>query len=203
MAPRAVTAKRDLLGLVRAITSPPGKDTAISSAIHALRARSRDAASPHLTPHLVPPEEPFGPSEGRRARKIKTSSPLPATPMRPGCWHVLTDTSLTPLTPPLQSRAPAAATHYSFSRPPPENGTLTHAPRHRSCFTLTVSLLEPRNMSYQICNTHATASSSCTQARYTSPRSHHRLLSRDAARGSPAVCVRTMKARVTARYGRI
>eukprot|EP00966_Prymnesium_polylepis_P111739 2584919-Prymnesium_polylepis.1 len=42
-------------------------------------------------------------------------------------------------------------------------------------------------MSYQIYNTHATASSSCTQARYTSLRAHHRLLSRDAARGSPAV----------------
>eukprot|EP00966_Prymnesium_polylepis_P026070 600917-Prymnesium_polylepis.1 len=38
-------------------------------------------------------------SEGRRARKIKTISPLLATPMRSGCWHALTDTSLTPHTP--------------------------------------------------------------------------------------------------------
>ena len=128
IAPRAMTAKRDFLGLARAITSPPGKDTAISSAIHALRARSRDAASPHLTPPLVPPEEPFGPSEGRRARKIKTSSPLPATPMRPGCWHVLTDTSLTPLTPPynLEHRPPPHTTLSADRRPKTARSPMRH-----------------------------------------------------------------------------
>ena len=102
-----------------------------------------------------------------------------------------------------KSRAPAAVAHHSLSTPPPDDGTTTHAPRHRAYVTQTTVLLEPRNISYPIRNLHATASSSCTQARYTSPRAHHRLLSRDAARGSPAVCVRTMKARVTARYGRI
>eukprot|EP00966_Prymnesium_polylepis_P119889 2770350-Prymnesium_polylepis.1 len=72
MAPRAVTAERDLLRLVSAVATPPGKDTAISSAIHALGTLARDAASPHLTPPLAGklalPEEPLGPSEGRRAR---------------------------------------------------------------------------------------------------------------------------------------
>eukprot|EP00966_Prymnesium_polylepis_P144844 3344628-Prymnesium_polylepis.1 len=50
-----MTTKRDLLRLVRAVVSPPGKDTALSSAIYALGARSRDAASPYLTPPLMPP----------------------------------------------------------------------------------------------------------------------------------------------------
>eukprot|EP00966_Prymnesium_polylepis_P205465 4761615-Prymnesium_polylepis.1 len=61
-----MTAKRDLLRLARAVAGPSGKDTALISASHALGARSRDAASPYLTPPLMePPEEPFGPSEGR------------------------------------------------------------------------------------------------------------------------------------------
>eukprot|EP00966_Prymnesium_polylepis_P160228 3704393-Prymnesium_polylepis.1 len=62
-----MTAERDLLCLVRDVASQPGKGTAISSVLHPLGARSRDAASPHLTrPPLAPPEEPFGPSDGRR-----------------------------------------------------------------------------------------------------------------------------------------
>ena len=128
IAPRAVTAKRDLLRLVRAVASSPGKDTALSSAIHALGARSRDAASPYLTPPLMPPEEPFGPSEGRRARKIKTSSPLPATPMRPGCYHVLTDTSLTPHTPRynLEHRPPPRTIITALRRPTTARPPMRH-----------------------------------------------------------------------------
>ena len=38
---RAMTAKRDLLRLVRAVASPPDKDTALSSAIHALGGLAR------------------------------------------------------------------------------------------------------------------------------------------------------------------
>jgi hypothetical protein len=66
---------------------------------------------------------------------------------------------------PVNIRATAAAAHYSFSTPPPDDGTPTHAPRHRACFTQTTVLLEPRNISYPIRHTHATASSSCTLAR--------------------------------------
>eukprot|EP00966_Prymnesium_polylepis_P195788 4537773-Prymnesium_polylepis.1 len=40
---RAMTAKRYLLWLVRAVASPPGKDRASSSALHALGIRVRDA----------------------------------------------------------------------------------------------------------------------------------------------------------------
>ena len=82
-------------------------------------------------------------------------------------------------------------------------GTPTHAPRRRSCFTLTLSLLEPLVVLYPIHNTHATASSSCTPARYTSPCAHHRLPSREAAKGFPAVCVRTIMAHVTAISGQL
>jgi hypothetical protein len=203
IAPRAMTANRDLLWLVRAVASPYGKDRPTSSALHALGIRVRDAAWPHLTPPLAPPEEPFGPSDGRRACKINTGSPLPAALRRPAHGHVLTDASLRPHTHLVNFRATAAAAHYSFSTPPPDDGTPTHAPRHRACFTRTTVLLEPRNISYPICNRHATASSSCTPDRYTSPCAHQRLLSRDAAKGSPVVCVRTMRARVTAKSGRL
>eukprot|EP00966_Prymnesium_polylepis_P029940 695560-Prymnesium_polylepis.1 len=61
-----MTAKRDLLRLVRAVASSPSKDRAISSAPHALGIRVSDVASPHLTPPFAPPEAPFGPSDGRR-----------------------------------------------------------------------------------------------------------------------------------------
>ena len=195
-----MTAERDLLRLTRAVAGPSDKATAISSAIHALGARLRDAASPHLTPPLAPPEEPFGPSVGRRACKPNTGSPLPAALRGPASDYVSTDSSFKVAHSLVNIRATAAAAHYSFSTPPPDDGTPTHAPRDRACFIQTIVLLEPRNISYTIRNTHATASSSCTPARYTSPCAHQRLLSRDAARGSPAVCVRTTKARVTARY---
>ena len=132
---RAMTAKRDLLRLARAVASPPGKDTALSSALHALGARSRDAASPYLTPPLMPPEEPFGPSEGRRARKIKTSSPLPATPMRPGCCHILTDTSLTPHTPRynLEHRPPPRTIIAALRRPTTARPPMRHDIARASC----------------------------------------------------------------------
>ena len=104
---------------------------------------------------------------------------------------------------PVKFRTTAAAAHYSFSTPPPDDGTTTHAPRHRACFTQTTVLLEPRNVRYPIRITHATASSSCTLARDTSPCAHQRFLSRDAARGFPAVCVRTITDGVEARFGRL
>ena len=78
-----------------------------------------------------------------------------------------------------KSRAPAAVAHHSLSTPPPDDGTTTHAPRHRAYVTQTTVLLEPRNVSYTIRNLHATASSSCTPYRYTSPCAHQRLLSRE------------------------
>eukprot|EP00966_Prymnesium_polylepis_P173285 4007849-Prymnesium_polylepis.2 len=62
----------------------------------------------------------------------------------------------------------AAAAHYSLSTPPPDDGTPTHAPRDSACFIQTTALLEPRNISYMMRNIHATVSSSCTPARYTS-----------------------------------
>ena len=103
----------------------------------------------------------------------------------------------------VESRAPAAAAHYHRSPPPPDDGTPTHAPRHRSCFTLTVSVLEPLVVRYTIRNTYATASSSCTLGHDTSRRAHHRLPSREAARGFPAVCVRTITDGVEDRSGRL
>eukprot|EP00966_Prymnesium_polylepis_P181942 4214519-Prymnesium_polylepis.1 len=66
IAPRAMTAERDPLRLLRVVASPSAKDRTISSAIHALGTRLRDVASPHLTPPLAPPEEPLGPSDERR-----------------------------------------------------------------------------------------------------------------------------------------
>eukprot|EP00966_Prymnesium_polylepis_P232901 5386584-Prymnesium_polylepis.1 len=49
-----MTAERELLRLLRAVASPSGKDTATSSALHALGTRVLDAASPHLTSPLAP-----------------------------------------------------------------------------------------------------------------------------------------------------
>ena len=185
-----MTGKRDLIRLVRAVASSSGKDRAISSALHALGTRVRDAASPHLTPPLAPPlEEPFGSSDGQRACKPNTGSPLPAAPRGPSRDHVSTDSSLSSHTHPQSFEHRPPPRHHSFSTPPPDDGTPTHAPRHRACVTQTTVLLEPRNISYSIPNTYATVSSSCTPYRYTSPCAHQRLLSRDAARGSPAVCV--------------
>ena len=148
IAPRAMTAGRDLLWIVRAVSNVLGKDRAISSALHALGTRVCDAASPHLTPPLAPPEEPFGPSDGRRACKLNTGSPIPAALRGPARDHASSDSSLCSHTHILKSRAPAAAAHHSFSTPPPDDGTPTHAPRHRACFTQTTVLLEPRNISY-------------------------------------------------------
>ena len=114
IAPRAVTAKRDLLRLVRAVVSPPGEGRAISSAIHALGTRGRDAASQHLTPPLAPPEEPFGPSDGRRACKLNTGSPLLAALRGPASGHAWTDSSL------------RSHTHrWTFEHRPPPRTTLS------------------------------------------------------------------------------
>ena len=184
-----MTGKRDLIRLVRAVASSFGKDRAISSALHALGTRVRDAASPHLTPPLAPLEEPLWTPDGQRACKPNTGSPILVTLKASSRGHVSTDSISSSHTHKhvLEHRPPPR--HHSFSTPPPDDGTPTHAPRHRACVTQTTVLLEPRNISYSIPNTYATASSSYTSDRYTSPCAHQRLLSRDATRGSPAVCV--------------
>ena len=143
IAPRAVTAKRDLLRLVRAVASPLGKDTTLSSAIHALGIRLRDAASPHLTTPLAPPEEPFGASDGRRACKLNTGSPLPAALRGPVRGNISTDASFRPHTHLLniEHRPPPCTTLSADRRPktarPPMRHDVARASRWPShCLSL-------------------------------------------------------------------
>ena len=57
----------------------------------------------------------------------------------------------------------------------PDDGTPFHGPRHRTCFTQTLSRFDPLVVRYQIHNRHATSSISHTKSRHTSRRAHHRL----------------------------
>ena len=100
-------------------------------------------------------------------------------------------------------RRPAAAAQYHRNTPPPDDGTPIHAPRHRTCFTQTLSRADPLVVRYTIHTRYATSLISYTKSRHASRRAHHRLPSRDAARGFPAVGARTMRVHVTVRSGRI
>ena len=100
-------------------------------------------------------------------------------------------------------RRPASAAQYHRNTPPPDDGTPIHAPRHRTCFTQTLSRADLLVVRYKIHTRRATSSISYTKSRHASRRAHHRLPSRDAARGFPAVGARTMRVHVTVRSGRI
>ena len=198
-----MTAKRDLLRLLRAVASPHGKDTAVSSAIHALGASL--ARCGVATPHTASRAARGALWTLGRTTSVQAQHGLSTACRAQGTsqWSRLDRFKLKIAYSPVDFRAPAAAAHYSFSTPSPDDDTPTHAPRHRACFIQTTVLLEPRNIRYPIRNTHAKASSSCTSDRYMSPCAHHRLKSREAARGFPAVCVRTITDGVEARSGRL
>eukprot|EP00966_Prymnesium_polylepis_P048954 1132933-Prymnesium_polylepis.1 len=88
-----------------------------------------------VPPPLAPPEEPW--SLGRTTsvqaqHGIPTACRVQGTSPRSRFDRFKLKTAH-----PLVKLRLTAAAHYSFSTPPPDDGTPTHAPRHRVCFMQT------------------------------------------------------------------